>query len=312
MVNIPVDHAYVVPIKRITDESALRHWCGSEACLRYLEFIQLLNESVKNKKNSDECVVSENVQKTLDILHTLDTWIDEIPPFESPQRFGNKAFRVWIERLEKEAEGLISGLLSADRQPAVPELVPYLTGGFGHGIRIDYGSGHELSFVAWLCCLDLLDVFTEQDYQALVTRVFARYLDVVRRLQQVYCLEPAGSHGVWGLDDHQFLPYYWGSAQLLDHPRIKPKSIMQQDIVKHFAKEYLYLGCINYINEVKKGPFHEHSPMLYDISGVPFWAKVNTGMLKMYMAEVLQKFPVVQHLPFGSLLPFEEATNITG
>lgn len=56
---------------------------------------------------------------------------------------------------------------------------------------------------------------------------------------------------------------------------------------------------------MKKGPFYEHSPILYDITGVPNWGKVNTGMLKMYIAEVLQKFPVVQHLPFGSLLPFD-------
>lgn len=38
--------------------------------------------------------------------------------------------------------------------------------------------------------------------------------------------------------------------------------------------------------KVKSGPFAEHSNQLYNISGVPSWSKVNSGLIKMYKAEV--------------------------
>ena len=58
--------------------------------------------------------------------------------------------------------------------------------------------------------------------------------------------------------------------------------------------------------QYKKGHLSETSPMLSDISNVPGgWQKINSGLMKMYREEVLNKRPVIQHFVFGSILPFD-------
>jgi hypothetical protein len=116
-------------------------------------------------------------------------------------------------------------------------------------------------------------------------------------------LEPAGSHGVWSLDDYQMLVFLFGSSQLVGHDSLEPSSIHSQEALETYKEEYLYFGAIAFIHRVKHGgPFAEHSPILNDVSGLPTWKKVNTGMQRMYRAEVLGKKPITQHILFGKLL----------
>ena len=81
---------------------------------------------------------------------------------------------------------------------------------------MDYGTGHETSFALFLLVLTLVRFFepVPEVERELVLVVFLRYLRLCWKLQDVYRLEPAGSHGVWGLDDSHFLPYIFGSGQL--------------------------------------------------------------------------------------------------
>ncbi|EIE86123.1 hypothetical protein RO3G_10834 [Rhizopus delemar RA 99-880] len=238
------------------------------------------------------------------MLDLLISWIQEIPPVEnSKSRFGNPAFRQFYDRLSNSAGDLLKDLVPEE---AIPEVSTYLCESFGNKARIDYGTGHEANFMAWLLCLEKLNVLEQKDDTVVVLRIFVKYIRVMRHLQFEYWLEPAGSHGVWGLDDYHFLPFLFGSSQLLDHKYIKPKSIHDKDVVDQFHQSYMYLACIHFINSVKTtASLRWHSPMLDDISACKTWAKVNQGMIKMYKAEVLAKLPIMQHFMFGSLISFD-------
>ena len=84
------------------------------------------------------------------------------------------------------------------------------------------------------------------------------YLDLCRKLQRTYFLEPAGSKGQWCLDDYQFLPFLWGSSQLTDDGPIEPKQAIDERFYKDLSNDYLYLGAIKY------GYFHAGSPTFYN------------------------------------------------
>ncbi|ELW61980.1 Serine/threonine-protein phosphatase 2A activator [Tupaia chinensis] len=251
----------------------------------YIGFILTLNEGVKGKKLTFEYKVSEAIEKLVSLLNTLDRWIDETPPVDQPSRFGNKAYRTWYAKLDEEAENLVATVVPTHLAAAVPEVAVYLKESVGNSTRIDYGTGHEAAFAAFLCCLCKIGVLRVDDQIAIVFKVFNRYLEVMRKLQKTYRMEPAGSQGVWGLDDFQFLPFIWGSSQLIDHPHLEPRHFVDEKAVNENHEDFMFLECVRFITEMKTGPFAEHSNQLWNISAVPSWSKVNQGLIRMYKAE---------------------------
>jgi len=300
------DENFMEPCRQILQQSDMDKWLKSTAYSDLNGFILSANSAIKGKNSSTDCVVSETTTKLLSLINQLSDSVDEVPIIDQPQRFGNKAFATWHSQLKEVAPKLVGATLPEHLQDASVEVADYLVYSFGNEVRIDYGTGHELSFVAFLCCYFKLKVLNEEDQVSIILKVFDQYLKLVRKIQMKYRMEAAGSHGVWGLDDFQFLPFLWGSSQFFSHPTIQPKDFVNEKIVNKYHKDFMFLEAIKYINETKTGPFAEHSNQLWNISGVPRWSKVNSGLIKMYKVEVLSKFPVVQHLKFGKLINIKQ------
>ena len=88
-------------------------------------------------------------------------------------RFGNKAFKMWLDRVIANSTANIQSLyMFPEFSPAIPELKVYREESFGHYERLDYGTGHELNFVVFLFCLFKLGIFTQDDMKSAVNKVF--------------------------------------------------------------------------------------------------------------------------------------------
>ncbi|KAI4261612.1 MAG: hypothetical protein L6R42_003192 [Xanthoria sp. 1 TBL-2021] len=342
-------HTFIQPVKRINEGHHVSRFLMSRAYHDIMVFVLQLNRPMypcvtQDSKTFKQVIqpwelssphisLSNTVRQLKELIGALNSIIDEVPPDPGPRRFGNVSFRKWYEVVEARLPDLLNDHLppkvlcsgNGIEVSVSAELLSYLLGGFGSSQRLDYGTGHELSFLAFLGCVWKMGGFDSfssgNEERGIVLGIIEPYLELVRRLIKTYTLEPAGSHGVWGLDDHAFLPYLFGSAQYgpaiseNDETPIEgsltnapdPADVIKIATVSRERTKNMYFSAIGFIYDVKKGPFWEHSPMLYDISGVRAgWAKINKGMIKMYAAEVLSKFPVVQHFYFGSLFSWDK------
>ncbi|WVR03592.1 hypothetical protein IAU60_000584 [Kwoniella sp. DSM 27419] len=312
-IYLPTDPA--VPRPCLTTDTAVAQWHASPGFQAFWGWIRRRCERIKGREivRGDYQGSSEGIRTLLGMLDRMSEWVEEVPPQpQSNQRFGNLAFRTYIKLVEER----LPRLLASTELPLhlLDQLLPLWlqSCAFGHPIRIDYGTGHELAFVLGLwCCVVSGWIGGEGDREdeedLLVLQVFTRYLDLTTLLQKTYRLEPAGSHGVWGLDDYCFLPYLFGSAQLMDSP-LTPSKALDLALSHRSASAVtpsapitdLYTLSLHHLLLFKHGAaFSEHSPLLFSLSQMKDWNKPHHGLRKMFMGEVVGKRVVVQGLWIG-------------
>ena len=168
----------MIPVKKINDGQDVSHFLTSEAYLDITTFLLQLNQAMfpvtVTQTGQQSRVVtwetnalpedySDTILKLSMLMGKLNELIDEVPPDTvAPRRFGNISFRRWHELLEERATDLLKEYLPphiSTVEVTDPECHPigeiraYFLGSFGSAQRLDYGTGHELSFLAFLGCI---------------------------------------------------------------------------------------------------------------------------------------------------------------
>ncbi|GIQ85064.1 phosphotyrosyl phosphatase activator, PTPA [Kipferlia bialata] len=306
MSEVPaVPTGFRVPGKCISGPPDMETWYKSMGYRMIHQFIAAVNTACRSKDMEELGAPSEHITAILSVLDVLEATIEEVPPIKKRMRFGNLAFRDLCTVCDGKAIPLHEEMLPEHDHPAIVELCFYLVNSLGDRNRIDYGTGHELNFLVWLIGLYRIGFLVKSDLAHIGLTVYWRYLHLVQKVQEVYTLEPAGSHGVWLVDDFQLLPFVWGSSQLVENGMYELSDIHKPLSVSGGSKAYLYFDMVRHIIKEKGSRLDEVTPFLADIHrSSPSWRHMNAGFLRMYEDDVLRKWVVVQHLYFGALLPY--------
>jgi len=193
-------HTFTPPTKRINEGPDVAHFLTSQAYRDIGIFILQLNRAMLPRQQPvpipagpsptppppqpNYAVVRtfpldapredpEVVRDLQQLLKQVEKIIDDAPLDPGPRRFGNVGFRIWHVVLQERARNLLrkylpQSVVEGHDGAAMEEVTAYFLGGFGSAQRLDYGTGHELSFLAFLGCLWKLGAFQggEDEYEA--------------------------------------------------------------------------------------------------------------------------------------------------
>ena len=167
------------PQKRINEGTDIAFFLTSRAYVYLFTFLQQLNRAMFPVRNRDgvvtawpittlDIIQSPQVTRIRVLLQTLGTMAKETALDTGPRRFGNAAFRTFYQKLKDRTPELMMQAIppnvwkhvqEQDKDTLVEELGAYFLGSFGSSERLDYGTGHELSFLAFVGAIWKLNGF---------------------------------------------------------------------------------------------------------------------------------------------------------
>jgi serine/threonine-protein phosphatase 2A activator len=182
----------LAPCKRINDGDDLNFFLASVAYRDIKIWLSQLNRALFPVQDANgqvsTCTLdsppqySPVITNLRSLVQDYENLFSQAPPDTGPRRFGNVAFREWYRLAEDQTDSLLQRHLGPIlnktlEDPVVrEELKAYLLGGFGSAQRLDYGTGHELSFLAFLACLSKIDAFAPGEERAIVVGVLQPYV----------------------------------------------------------------------------------------------------------------------------------------
>lgn len=305
-------------VSRVQATSDIELWQSSGAFFNLITYLNDVSTEIQRIRCTDSFPVSENVLRLTGIFDKLDAIIPAT--FAAPQvidtkasaslDLGNREYRRWSRSMLRDIFHILEAALPVKKCRYVNELGQYLSGAFGSSTKIEYGTGHELSFLFFLCALFEAEIlFRGEDLAASALILFVRYLKFVRRLQVTYSVVSANSQGAYALDKFQFVPFIWGIAQLCHEAPFSPQRMLDKEIMEQYKKDYLLIDSVGHVSDTNTGSFARHSSQLWSLAALSSWTKIHSGLMFMYMEDILLDFDTLHALRFGELMPFEKAKS---
>ena len=322
--------------KRINDEKEVIYFrTKSPAYKSILTYIELLCERIQgtgNKVLNKKYTLQNKIFRDCSIfLEKLEKLCDETDlnanKGSATLRFGHIAFRDWFDSMKTLCREFVNQELAIHFDEHYrDELFTYLSESFGNRMRIDYGTGHELNFIIFTMGLlnlvktspddsdlgtpskstqavavtpERLKLFVMQNGVEVLSLFAHKYLRLCRKIQTKFRLEPAGSRGVYNMDDFQFLPFLFGAAQLVGIKYITTGDFYLSDQVDMFKSDFIFFDAVDFILNNKRGPFNEHSYTLWCFTSLGSWDNIYRRIRMKFTEDILGPFPIVQHFLFG-------------